>query len=170
VKRICLVGAAIAALLAIGVTTAVASTTTTTTKLTCGLKLATQVPDGAISVTQVAAQGTQFGKAACGGRVGLGVESNSFDQDAAGSQTGTYQEYFNAGTFYGKYTMAPNTSGQPPTTTSFTAASYTGTVTIKNGTGSYRKATGTGTLNCSTTDATHFTCTEKLKLILPKAS
>jgi hypothetical protein len=34
-----------------------------------------------------------------------------------------------------------------------------------SGTGFFRKATGTGTLVCATTDLAHYACTEKLKLI-----
>ena len=175
-KRTCLVGAVVAGLLIAGVSTSFASTShagkkttkSPTTNLTCSLKLYTQVPAGSVSVTQGAAEGTQFGKAACGKPLGSGVMDDSFDQDSTGTDVGPYQEYFSAGSIYGKYTLTPNDTA-PPTTTSFTNASYTGTVTVKNGTGIYKKATGKGTLKCSTTDAAHYSCTEKLKLTLPSS-
>jgi hypothetical protein len=185
-KRICLVGAAIAGLLTIGVATAPASTphaavrtaagkkkttkpTKTTTKLTCSLKLLTQVPSGSVSVTQGATSGSQFGRAGCGKPLGPGAEADSFAQDSSGTQAGPYQQWFNAGTIYGTYSLTPNDTG-PPTTSTFTSASYTGTVMVTSGRGLYKKATGSGTLTCSTTDAAHYTCTEKLKLILPATS
>jgi hypothetical protein len=183
VKRICLAGAAIAGLLTIGVSTAPAATThaavtasagkkkttkptTITSKLACSLSVADQVPSGSVTVTQGAVQGNQYGKANCGTPLGSGLEVDSFTSDSGGTLSGTYQQYFRAGTVYGAYTLAPNDTG-PPTTTSFTSASYAGTVTIKNGTGVDKKAVGTGTLTCMTTDAVHYTCTEKLKLTLP---
>jgi hypothetical protein len=176
VKRICLLGAVIAGLLTIGGATASASTaagkkkpakpTFVTTKLTCNLDLTTQAPSGSAAVTQGAADGTQFGKAECGSPLASGVEANSFSQDDAGDWSGPYQQYFDAGTIYGDFMMTPNDTA-PPTTTSFTTASFTGTLTVKNGKGIYKDATGTGTLTCATTDAAHYTCTEKLKLILP---
>jgi len=49
-------------------------------------------------------------------------------------------------------------------TNSFAASSYTGTITIKGGTGAYQKAKGTGTLTCQSPDSVHLTCVEHLKL------
>jgi hypothetical protein len=183
VKRICLAGAAIAGLLTIGATTAPALTThaafaaaagkkkttkptTIASKLTCSLGLTNQVPSGSVTVTQGAVDGTQSGKARCGSPLGSGLQVDSFTSDSGGTLSGTYQQYFNAGTVYGAYTLVPNDT-QPPTTTSFASASYTGTLTIKNGTGVDKKAVGTATLTCTTADAVHYTCTEKVKLILP---
>jgi hypothetical protein len=183
VKRICLAGAAIAGLLTVGVATAPALTThaavratagkkkstkptTTTTKLTCSLNLAMQVPGGSVTVTQGSVDGNQFGRANCGSPLGTGVEGDSFTSDSGGTLSGSYQQYFNAGTVYGDYTLTPNDTG-PPTTTSFASASYTGTLTIKDGKGLDKHAVGTGTLTCTTADSVHYTCTEKLKLTLP---
>jgi hypothetical protein len=183
VKRICLAGAAIAGLLTIGVSTAPASTThaavmatagkkkttkptTITTKLVCTLSLTDQVPAGSVTVTQGAVAGNQYGKAKCGNPLGSGVQVDSFTSDSGGTLSGTYQQYFNGGTVYGDYTLVPNDT-EPPTTTSFTSASYAGTLTITNGTGVNKQAVGTATLTCMTADAVHYTCTEKLKLTLP---
>jgi hypothetical protein len=181
VKRIFLVGAAMAALLTAGIVTAPASATPAAKKpasankkpvtklepvkttLTCTLKLITQIPSNDVTVTQGAESGTQYGRAGCAKPLFSGVEQNSFLQDESGNLTGKYQQWFNAGSVYGAYTLTAEDTG-PPTTTSFTDASYTGTVTVTNGTGLFKKATGTGTLACTTTDLAHYACTEKLKL------
>ena len=181
-KRIYLVGAAMAALLCAALSTTpafatsaatkpasakaktVVKNTLVTTKLTCDIKLATQIPSNDVTVTQGAASGTQTGTAGCGEPLFRGVEQDTFLQDDSGDLTGKYQQWFNAGSVYGTYALTPGDSG-PPTTTSFTAASYTGTITVTNGTGVFKKATGTGTLACATTDSAHYTCTEKLKLV-----
>ncbi len=181
-KRIYLVGAAMAALLIAGIVTApalarpaakkpatvvkktVTKLVAVKTDVTCALKLVTQVPANDVSVTQGAESGTQYGRAGCGKPLFSGVEENAFTQDEAGDLQGKYQQWFNAGSIFGEYTLTAEDSG-PPTTTSFTSAAYTGTVTVTNGTGLYKKAVGTGTLACSTTDLAHYTCTEKLKLV-----
>jgi hypothetical protein len=183
VKRICLLGAAIAGLLIIGVATAMAASphastkavaakkkstkpTFVTTKLNCTSALSLQVASGDTTVTQGATEGTEWGTTKCPSTLGSGSEFQSFTTDDAGNVSGKWQSWFNAGTVYGTYTLVPN-DNNPPTTTSFTEASYTGTVTITHGTGTDAKAAGTGTLSCQTEDSVHFTCVEKAKLILP---
>ena len=181
-KRICLVGAAMAALLTAGIVTAPALATPAAKKpasvnkkpvtklepvkttLTCTLKLVTQIPSNDVTVTQGAESGTQHGRAGCAKPLFSGVEQSSFLQDESGDLSGKYQQWFNAGSLYGTYMLTAEDTG-PPTTTSFTNASYAGTVTVTNGTGFFKKAAGTGTLACVTTDLAHYTCTEKLKLI-----
>ena len=78
--------------------------------------------------------------------------------------SGRYQQWFNAGSVYGEYTLTAQDTG-PPSTTSFTNASYRGTISVTNGTGLFRRTAGTGTLTCTTTDLAHYACTEKLKLV-----
>ncbi|MGI8715145.1 MAG: hypothetical protein ACR2NR_18570 [Solirubrobacteraceae bacterium] len=123
-----------------------------------------QIPSSDVTVTQGAQSGTQAGRAICAKPLYGGAEQSSFASDDAGDLQGKYQQWFNTGSIYGAYTLAPQDTG-PPTTTSFTAATYTGTITVTNGTRLFRKVTGTGTLACTTTDSTHYTCTEKLKLV-----
>ena len=62
--------------------------------------------------------------------------------------------------------MTPS-DDNPPTTTSFSQVSYTGTFAVTNGTGTLAKAAGTGTLTCSTQDSIHFSCKQKGKLTTP---
>jgi hypothetical protein len=181
VKRICLLGAAIAGLLIIGVGSALAATPhaskaaggkskSSGTKVSCSSKISLQVPSGETDVTAGATQGTQYGTVKCGSMLGSGVQSDSFTTDDAGDLSGKFQQYFNAGSVFGTYVLSANDQSGPPTIQSFSSASYTGTVTIKNGTGVDKGASGKGTLNCSTADAVHFTCTEKVKISLPTTS
>jgi hypothetical protein len=134
------------------------------TTLTCTLKLVTQIPSNDVTVTQGAESGTQYGRAGCAKPLFSGVEQSSFLQDESGNLSGKYQQWFNAGSLYGTYTLTADDTA-PPTSTSFTNASYTGTVTVTGGTGFFRKAAGAGTLACATTDLAHYACTEKLQLI-----
>lgn len=176
-KRIPLAVAAVAALLAAAVVSAPALAKPATVKkkpatkvvavktnVTCNIKLVTQIPSDDTTVEQGADSGAQYGRAGCGKPLFAGVQQSAFSQDESGDLSGKYQQWFNAGSIFGQYTLTAEDTG-PPTTTSFTNASYTGTVTVTNGTGLYRKATGTGTLSCTTTDLAHYTCTEKLKLV-----
>jgi hypothetical protein len=177
VKRICLLGAAIAGLLIIGVTASLAATphaskkkapkpTTLTTKLNCVSQLSLQVANGDTTVVQGETDGTQWGTAKCGAPLGSGAAWESFTTDDAGNISGKWQQWFKDGSVFGTFELTPNDPG-PPTTTSFAASSYTGTLIIKNGTGADKKDTGTGTLSCSTADAVHFTCNSKVKVIQP---
>ncbi len=187
-KRICLLGAAIAGLFIIGVATAMAATPHASVravaakkgtskkgtskksakgkKVSCKLSLSVQVPAGNVDVTQGSTDGTEFGSAGCGRPLGTGVESASFTTDAGGDLIGKWQQYFKAGTVYGTYDLTPVSTG-PTTPGTFTAASYTGTVTVKAGTGTDLGDTGTGTLTCTTLDVIHYSCTEGLRLVLP---
>lgn len=186
-KRICLIGAAVAALLLLGVSSALAArphasaaaatkstktkakTKTAGKKVTCTLSLTQQAPAGATDVSQGATDGTQMGSAVCGTLLGSGVQNQTFATDGSGNLSGKYQQYFGAGEVYGAYALTPADSG-PPTTTSFTSSSYTGTVTVTGGSGVDKKATGKGTLACSSADDLHYTCTEHLKLVLPAST
>ncbi|HEY2320180.1 MAG TPA: hypothetical protein VGH67_17870 [Solirubrobacteraceae bacterium] len=177
-KRICLLGAAVAAVLILGVASAMAASShasnggtksktpsTVTTKVSCAASLILQVAPGATDVTPAAQDGTQMGPVAC--NTGKGVEWESFSTEDSGDITGKWQAWFNAGSVYGTFTLTPDDTSPPTTTTSFSQASYTGTFAVKNGTGAYAKATATGTLKCSTKDAVHFSCKQAGKVTLP---
>lgn len=166
-KRICL-GAAIAGLLTMGVASASAASHhastkasgVKTTKLSCKTTLALQVPSGATDVTAGATDGTEFGIVRCA-KVGSGLQYQTFTTDDAGDVTGKFVQLFGTGELAGTYTLTPSSSDQgPPDANSFSAASWTGTLALK-GSG-HSKSVGKGTLVCSTQDAVHFACTEKL--------
>jgi hypothetical protein len=180
VKRICLLGAAIAGLFIIGATAALATApralTRAThkkakpagTKLSCHVSFSLLVPADDTTVTQGATQGNHAGTVVCPTKgFGAGVESDSFTTDDAGDLVGKWQQWFNAGSVYGAYTLTPSDTGAPPSVTSFAAASYTGTFTIKSGTGTAAKATGDGTITCTTQDSVHYACKESGRITLP---
>jgi hypothetical protein len=185
VKRIRLLGTAIAGLLILGGTTAVAATphvtaaksttkkktkqsrpTTVTTRLACKLTLTLQVASGEVDVTPAATAGAQYGRTTCAAPLGVGIERNTFTSDAGGTLSGRWQQYFNGGTLYGRYSLSPADSG-PPTATSFTSVSYAGTIVVTAGTGTDKQATGAGSMKCSSADGVHYACTEHIKLTLP---
>lgn len=177
-KRICLLGAAGAAVLILGVASALAATphaskggkksktpSTITAKVSCASSLTLQVAPGAADVTPAASDGTQMGTISC--NTGKGVAWESFTTADSGDMTGKWQSWFNTGSVYGTFTLSPSDDNPPTTTSTFTQASYTGTFIIKSGSGAYAKATGTGTMKCSTKDAVHFSCKQNGKVTLP---
>jgi hypothetical protein len=179
-KRILLTGAAVAGLFTAGITTAataagpkpasstiqkkLTTTKTVTASATCKVNLTTAAPLGSIDVTAGGSSGIQFGKQFCGTPLGAGISHATFTLSDSGDLSGSIQHWFPSGQVFGTYTLTPGASSGPPTATSFGQASYDGTVTIKGGTGALKGATGSGTMTCSTNDAVHYTCTEKLKL------
>jgi hypothetical protein len=178
VKRICLLGAAVAAVLILGVASAMAANShaskggkksktpaTVTSKVSCTSSLTLQVAPGATDVTAAATDGTQWGTVACGAN--KGAEWESFTTADSGDLSGKWQSWFNTGSIYGTFTLTPSDNNPPTTTSTFAQASYDGTFVVKNGTGADAHAVGTGTLHCSTQDAVHFTCKQSGKVTLP---
>ena len=146
-KRICLLGAAIAAVLIIGVASALAATShaskggkksktpsTVTTKVSCTSSLILQVPAGARTSRPPPWTGPRWAPPTAA-PVGKGVELQSFTTEDSGDITGKWQAWFNTGSVFGTFTMTPSDNNPPTTTTSFSQASYTGTFIVKNGTG-----------------------------------
>ena len=177
-NRICLLGAAGAAVLILGVASALAATphaskggkksktpTTITAKVSCASSLTLQVAPGATDVTPAATDGSQMGTVAC--NTGKGAAWESFTTADSGDLTGKWQSWFNTGSVYGTFTLTPSDNNPPTSTSTFAQASYDGTFIIKDGTGVYAKATGTGTMKCSTGDAVHFSCKQSGRVTLP---
>ena len=118
-KRICLLGATIAAVLIIGVASALAATSsaskggkksktpsTVTTKVSCVSALTLQVPAGATDVSPAAQEGTEMGSTNCAS-VGRGVEVQSYTTEDSGDLTGKWQAWFGTGTVFGTFTLTP---------------------------------------------------------------
>lgn len=184
-KRICLMGAAVAGLFTAGITSAATAATPATSRpravaitarakttsrtarvdVSCKLALATQIPAGSTSVTQGTTTGKQYGTASCGGPLFAGVTHDSFAADAGGNLSGPMQQWFRTGALHGSYTLAPSQPPEPPTPTTFATESYAGTLAIASGSGYLRDIHGRGTLSCTTTDGAHYSCSETLKLI-----
>jgi hypothetical protein len=185
-KRIVLIGTALAGLFTAGITTvasAAASTTKSVTKYvtvyeskattvtktvpvsaTCKLNLTTVAPAGTTGVTPGSPTGVNFGGTSCGSPLASGISREQYTLQTSGDITGTIQHWFKTGTVYGTFTLTESAPTGPPTTTSFGAAAYTGTVKITGAGGALKGTTGTASLTCQTNDALHYACTEKLKL------
>jgi hypothetical protein len=133
------------------------------TKVTCKLELNVQPAPGQTDVTPADESGARYGAVHCGKVLGQGVEQDSFAFLTSGDLQGKYKQYFGTGSAHGAFTLTPGDS-PPPTSTTFSTATYTGTYTITGGTGAYAKALGKGTVSCTTQDSVHFSCTEKIKL------
>jgi hypothetical protein len=177
VKRICLLGAAIAGILIIGVASALAAaphaaksggTKSSQTKLKCTSSLVLQVAPGATDVTPASETGSDAGPASCT-PFGKGFATLSYGTDAAGDLTGKWQEWFATGSVFGTFDLTPSDNAPPTTSTSFSAQSLSGTFVIKSGTGAYARATGRGTLSCNSQDSVHFSCKAAGKYALPAA-
>jgi hypothetical protein len=181
VKRLCLVGMAMAGLLTASIPAVATAKMSApghkkpakhqsapkpvTTRVLCKLKIATQIPADDVTVTP-GQTGVQYGTAGCGKL--RGVESDTFTLDDAGDMVAPFTLWFAGGTLAGKFTLTPSAQGAP-TSTGFSAESYVGTAKITGGSGAWAKSTGKATLKCSTPDGAHFSCTESLKVTTPPA-
>ncbi|MFZ1993976.1 MAG: hypothetical protein WAU75_07695, partial [Solirubrobacteraceae bacterium] len=124
-KRICLLGATIAAVLIIGVASALAATSsaskggkknktpsTVTTKVSCASSLTLQVAAGATDVSPASQDGTEMGATTCT-PVGKGAEVQSFTTQDSGDISGRWQAWFNAGSVFGTFTLTPGDNNPP---------------------------------------------------------
>jgi hypothetical protein len=173
VKRICLLGAVVAAVLILGVASALAATSHAAKKkassggknFACVSALALQAPANDTNITPDAQDGIEAGAATCPSPLGKGVEFLKYTTADSGDLTGQWQQWFNAGTMFGTFTLTPSSS-LPTDSNSFSASSYTGTFKVKGGSGAGAKASGKGTLKCTTQDAVHFICRESGRVTL----
>jgi hypothetical protein len=187
VKRLCLLGMAMAGLLTAGISTAATAKTPTsgkkpakvkpvpkpkpvTTKVSCQLTLVLQPAATDVSIVP-SASGTQSGTARCSGPVGGGVQTDKFSTDDSGDVTAPYTQWFKGGTLAGQYQLVPTGGGQPSAgNNTFGAQSYSGTLTVTSGTGVWKGATGKAKLTCATADGVHLMCTESLTVTTPPAA
>ena len=190
-KRIVLMGAAVAGLFTAGITTAASAatsyrtkrvvkyitvtetrtkteTTNVPVKATCKLYLTTVAPRTSSAVTRGAAVGDNSGDTVCGSPLSTGFSNQSYTLNDAGDFVGKIQHWFKSGTIYGTYDLPQATPTGPPTSTTFGQAQYAGTVTFTGAGGSLSGTRGTAKLSCETNDSLHYTCTEKLSLMQPQ--
>src|SRR5450755_135393 len=164
-RRICLLGAALAAPLAFGVAVALAKTTKApkakTVTVTCRTQVGIMVGPGDISVFPPVAQGKEYGSAVCGKLLGSGVQSDAFTVPDSGDSVASYKLWLPTGTIHGTFDLTPQEGSFIPT--SFSQTDYLGTLTVTGGTGLFKGARGTGTSVCTTPDGIHTTCTDKFK-------
>jgi hypothetical protein len=136
------------------------------TTLHCSVSLTTEPVPGSAVVDQPAAQGNQYGPIHCPtAGFGGGVVADSFTVPDSGDTVAKYREYLGAGSIDGSFDLTPAESFD---VSNFSGQSWTGTVTVTGGTGTYRGITGKGgTMNCISADSVHLTCTENVRVKLP---
>jgi hypothetical protein len=176
VKRLCLLGMAMAGLLTVGFSTAATAKPApkpkppkpVTTKVSCQLTLVLQPAAKVTTIVPGTGSGSQYGTAKCPGPLGGGVQTDKFNTADSGDVTAPYRQLFKGGTLAGQYTLIPTGGGQPSAgNNSFGAQSYSGSLTVTGGSGAWKGATGSAKLTCSTTDGVHLSCTESLKVTTP---
>ena len=173
-KRLCLVGMAMAGLLSAGMSTAATAKPApkpkpVTTKVSCKLTLVLQPAATDTSIVPTP-NGSQDGTTTCGGSLGKGVQSDRYSTAESGNVTAPYRQWFKSGTLTGQYTLIPTSGGQPSAgNNTFGSQAYAGTLTVTGGSGALSGATGKAKLVCVTLDGVHLKCVEALKLTTPPA-
>jgi hypothetical protein len=167
-RRICLVGAALSVVcpLTLGVGTAGAAGNTkpaTKSKATHRVRCATDtsivIPPGATIVSPPASDGREYGTASCTPKLGAGVQSDSFTVPSSGNTDAKFTWYLATGTVYGTYILVLEEGSL-----NFLAASWTGTIKVLGGSGTYHGVKGTGTMFCKSADELHTTCKDTVTL------
>lgn len=166
-RRICLMAAAIAGSLVLGVTIASAAKTAKVkpTTVKCKIAMSVAVPDGSVQLALPADNGHMFGPASCGKGLGSGITDYNFALQDSGDLTGSFKVYLATGSVHGTFDLSP-TDSTPSSPDTFLAQDYTGTAKVTGGTGTDASLTGKATLACSTPDSIHMSCTEKAKVKL----
>jgi hypothetical protein len=130
------------------------------TQVTCNLTLFA-------TIKQPAATAANFGSAACGRGFGNGVQQDSSTVKrtslAAGTFTGPFKMFFDRGTISGTFAIGFVTT-LAPATYAITGVMYKGTLKVTDGTGSYRRVRGAGTVVGTSPDAVKTTLVYKLEL------
>jgi len=129
------------------------------TTVYCRTNVSVQVPAGATDIVPPPTQGAEYGPAACG-RLGNGVQADTFTVPASGDTLAKFTWYLSTGTVTGTYDLTPQEG-----TLNFLSVTYTGVLKVTGGTGPFVGLKGTGTMTCSTPDSVHTSCTDKLALI-----
>jgi hypothetical protein len=166
IRRICLVGAALAAVpFAVGISGAAAATAPKSVVVNCHLFLTTVPPPGSPAVDQPPSKGAQYGPVRCN-LLGFGVMQDFSKVPDSGDTVGKYWQYFGNGSIHGKFDLTPAESSGVLSSTSFSNEAWVGKVTVTGGTGAFAKVkVKKGVFKCKSGDTLHLTCTEKIKLI-----
>ena len=162
-RRICLVGAALCVVcpLVLGVGTAGAASKTKPKlqKVRCATDISIVIPAGATTVSPPAADGREYGTARCTPKLGAGVQTDSFTVPSSGNTDAKFTWYLATGTVHGTYILVPQESSL-----NFLATSWTGTMKVLGGSGTYKGVKGTGTMVCKSADQLHTACKDTVKL------
>lgn len=139
------------------------------TKVHCRLAIADAVPAGSPQIALPAQSGDMYGQAACNSVLGTGVGHFTFTLEGSGNLKGTFKQYYGTGVVKGAFVLQPSDS-EPTSTATFDTQSYAGTVKVLGGTAAFKGIVGKGKMACATTDSEHYSCTERLKVVLPSAT
>jgi len=163
-RRICLVGAALAAVpFAVGISVAAAATKSAAV-LKCHISLSTVPPPGSPAVDQPPSNGSQYGPVHCK-QLGSGVLQDTFKVPDSGDTIGKYWQYFSNGSIHGKFDLTPTEGSGALSSTNFSNEAWVGKITVTGGTGAFAKVAGKkGVLKCTSGDTVHMTCTAKITL------
>jgi hypothetical protein len=167
-RRICLVGAAFAGSLVVGVSVAPAANKAPKvkpTKVSCKIAMSVAIPSGDTQLALPADGGNMYGTAACGRPLGHGIVATTFTLQDSGDLTGKFAQYYSDGTVHGTFDLTP-TDSSPSSPGSFMTQSYTGTGAVQGGSGTDAGDSGPVKMKCTTPDSVHLTCTETIKLTL----
>jgi hypothetical protein len=138
-------------------------------KLTCKFTLTTTPSADTNTVAQPETQGSQYGPVRCArAGFGAGLVADAFKVPDTGDTAGKYVQYFRGGSIKGKFDIVPQ-EGAPVSSSTFSSLTWQGPITITGGTGAYKaikERKRTGVLTCTSNDSVHFSCTEKIKVIL----
>jgi hypothetical protein len=115
--------------------------------------------------------GDLFGNASCPASpyspsrrttLGKGVAHLTFRLQDTGDLSGSFSEWFGAGSIRGTYVLTPsNALTLDPST--FASSDYTGTLVVTGGTGAFKPALGKGKLTCTSPDSVHLSCSATIK-------
>jgi hypothetical protein len=113
------------------------------------------------NVTYPKLTGMDFGNLTCGGKVGNGVQRDTYNETLTppnkATAAGTFKQFFNTGTVHGTYSVSGTLTG--------TSGTFSGTAKVAGGTGAFKNAAGKGTLKCTTNDGGKtITCTSVAKV------
>jgi hypothetical protein len=171
-RRICLTGAAIAAgALALSVGSAMAAKSKHHTvkpakpkpvSVSCKWAVTGVAPSDQLTFTPGSETGDQYGTSSCPGPEGKGLAHLTFSLQDSGDLDGSWWESFGTGTVRGTYVLTPSDDGTLDPST-FSSASYAGTLEVTGATGGFKGAAGKGTLVCSSADSVHVKCTAGIK-------
>ena len=166
-RRICLVAALCVIPLASGVAASAAKTKTKTkstkakpTTVYCRTAVGLMIPAGQTEITPPASQGDEWGTASCG-KLGKGAQGDNFTVVDSGDSVGKFTWYLSTGTVSGTFDLTPQEGSLG---SGFASVTYLGTLKVTGATGTLVGVKGTGTMNCSSPDSIHTSCTDKLKL------
>lgn len=135
--------------------------TQTTVSVSCNVSLTATPPPNSNSVQQPPTAGRQYGPTQCTpSSLGSGVIADYFHVPDSGDTLGYYHEYFKTGEIWGAFDLTPQegTFGSG----GFTSGTWTGTITVAGGSGTYKgaKSATPGTFDCTSPDSVHLSCTE----------